>query len=829
MRIPHLFIAAFILTAVLCFSRPCLAQANPVLCWGSNGNGQLGDGTNTNGLSPAAALGISGIKAISAGRQHTLALTSSGQVHAWGYNHDGQLGLGDTTDRTIPTLIPSLRLIGSPIIAIAAGGSHSLALAADGTIYAWGWNGHGQLGLGDYMTRYVPTAASLTGNKAIAAGDAHSLSLSLDGRMYSTGFNYVGQLGLGNNNDYNRWTVVTGMPPVKAIACGMHHSVALTHTGQVWCAGWNESGQLGTGTTTDSSVFAFSSAANVRAIAAGPHAEHTLAIRQDGTVAGWGLNRNGQLGDGSVTNQLLPVEMPGVHNAKAAAAGAAHSVLLLADGTAMAVGSNSSGQLGNGTSTSRLNVAPIPGSGQWSAISAGFDHTVALKCMDGAKAWGFGAYGQLGNGGTAIKNVPTAVTGFATGTLAVAQGGVHTLFLKADGTVWATGDNTYGQLGIGSATSQTRPVKVPSLSNVIAVAAGTVHSMALTADGWVWAWGDNSIGQLGLGDSLMRTAPVRVGWGAFAITCGEYDSAALVADGWVWTWGWGYFGQLGLGDTNYRLLPDRVAGSQGAIGIFAGSDHCMAIWGHGVVSRWGRNGSGQLALGDTADRPSPADNSPNYSRAVAAAGGGYHTLILNASGQVQSAGYNVYGQLGIGNQIDQTSWKPQQTQIVGIAAYVLHSAEFDAWGNLYTFGYNGYGQLGDGSYTHRNLPQFIQNHLFTTGLGQGPSANHTVALSNPPISIQQLSFSKTSVKGGDPTYGTCTATVYLTAKAGRGGLVVALSSNCAEAPVPETVTVPAGSKTATFSIVTASVSTVTKATITATLVYTKSKVLTINP
>lgn len=352
------------------------ASARP-MAWGNNGNGQLGTNSTTQSNLPAnvTTTGVLTGKtmiSLSAGRNHSLALCSDGTVAAWGLNADGQIGANGGSQSTVPVLVSNLGVLATKrVIALAAGEAHSLALCSDGSVAAWGSNANGQLGRSGGSTANpvaVSTSSVLSGKRvvAIAAGQRHSVALLSTGEVTTWGYNFYGQLGDGGNGSktvpvlVNMTGVLTGKS-VAVIAAGSDHCLAICSDGTLASWGDNRDGQLGNGTTTESNVpvlvtttGTFLATRTVTTIAAG--ADHSLALCSDGRIASWGRNSFGQLGRTS-GSPLLPggVSISGALSGKtvtSVAGGSSHSLALCSDGTLTAWGSNSFGEMGTGNTTS---------------------------------------------------------------------------------------------------------------------------------------------------------------------------------------------------------------------------------------------------------------------------------------------------------------------------------------------------------------------------------------------------------------------------------------------------------------------------------------------
>jgi len=692
-----------------------LTETGGVKCWGANGSGGLGDGSTADRRTPVNTVGLSsGIKALATGLGHTCALSAAGDVKCWGANNSGQLGDGSTTQRLTPVDVVGLS---GGIKAIAAGESHTCALTAAGGVMCWGYNFYGQLGDGSTTRRLtaVDVFGLSGGIKAIAAGGTHTCALTEAGGVKCWGANFSGQLGDGSTSQRLTPVDVTGLASgVQAIAAGGGHGCAVTGTGGVKCWGANVSGQLGDGSTTDrlTPVDAAGLSGGMKAIAAG--GSHSCALTEAGGATCWGDNYYGQLGDRSTANRLVPVAVDGLSGGvRAIAAGGGHSCAATETGGALCWGFNDGGQLGDGSTTQRLTPVDVFGlSSGMKAIAAGkSDHTCALTEGGGVRCWGMNLYGQLGDGSTTNRSTPVDVTGLPSGIKAIAAGDSHSCALTEAGGVKCWGNNFSGQLGDGSTTDRFTPVEVVGLSGAVkAVATGRSHTCALTEAGGVVCWGANFGGQLGDGSTTNRVAPVGVvglSGGIKAVATGRGHTCALTDAGGAKCWGDNFSGQLGDGSTTQQLTPVNVAGLSGGIkAIAAGILHTCALTEAGAVKCWGDNYYGQLGDGSTTTRLTPVDVAGLSGGISLTSAGNLHTCALTVAGGVACWGDNFFGQLGDGS----TTNRLTPVGVVGLSGGVkalsggYHTCALTEAGGAKCWGDNLFGQLGDGTAGYRTYP-----------------------------------------------------------------------------------------------------------------------------
>ncbi|HEX2951098.1 MAG TPA: prepilin-type N-terminal cleavage/methylation domain-containing protein [Armatimonadota bacterium] len=347
--------------------------------------------------------------------------------------------------------------------------------------------------------------------------------------------------------------------------------------GKLWAWGNNMLGSVGDGTTAFSRPSPVLVAAAPLAIAVSARNYHTLALCNDGSVWGWGYNSYGQLGD-STSTRRTPVQVPYLSGIVAIAAGLYHNLALCVDGTVWAAGRNTVGQLGNGsTAASQKYFAPVSGLSGVIAIAAGDSFSLAVRQDGTIWAWGDNSRGQLGDGTTTTRLNPVQVMNIS-GVKSVAAGSNYAIAVKRDGTVWTWGENNKGQLGDGTTTNSPTPTQVSGISDVVAVTSQNVSTLALKHDGTVWAWGDNAYGQLGNGSTTKSPTPIQTSTlsNVTTIAIAGYASLALTHDGIPMGWGYNLDGRFAGNPANV-LNPIRINSLSHVLGITGGSEHTVVI------------------------------------------------------------------------------------------------------------------------------------------------------------------------------------------------------------------------------------------------------------
>ena len=347
---------------------------------------------------------------------------------------------------------------GVPFVQVAVGGQSTCAVRSDSSLWCWGGNSYGQLLLSGTSNRLAPVETAGASWTQVACGQSHSCGTSNQSALSCWGNNGSGQLGATPASAGGQAALSGG--PWQSVATGEYQTCAIKQDGTLWCWGANTNGTLGTGDTNSSAVPVQVTGQDWSQVST--NYLHSCAVKTDGTLWCWGLNANLEAGTASLF-PWTPVQVGGA-TWKQVTTGLYHTCAVKTDGTLWCWGGNLSGQLGN------ESIAPLPNS----------------QTSD-----------------------PVQVTG--TTWQSVSAGQSHTCAIMLDGTLWCWGSNDSGQLGDNTLDSKSTPVAIVTSGQTWAmVAAGVTHTCALATGGSLWCWGDNSAGQLGIGSSQPREIPTRV-------------------------------------------------------------------------------------------------------------------------------------------------------------------------------------------------------------------------------------------------------------------------------------------------------------------------------
>lgn len=645
-----------------------LRRDGTVRAWGSDNDGQLGNGRTVFSRVAVRSVGLPGniASVFAIDTYASAAVTSDGALWTWG---EGPLGNLDdfSTPRRFPELtdvagvttgglvlkkdgtvwsVSSTQIVQGdqrvlrrsvvqvPNIAGVAAIVDGLALKTDGTVW--------QLASGQFAYAPVPGLSSVT---AVAQGHGFSLALKLDGTVWAWGKNNLGQLGNGTTIDSATPVQVPGLSDITAISAhGIFNSAyAVARDGTLWAWG-PDVNDLGLGAAAATAVTPIRPTrvalpAPAASIAMGPG--YALALTRDGRLWGWGACAVVPCATGTLL-AFSPLEITSPKNVVGLSAGFEAALLRTADGAVYGLGSDLHGQFGDGQPINVPTPAAVADLSRVVSMSAIFTANLAVLDDGTLWTWGFESSGgfltsvprQL----TAISNV-AAVSGPAlllrdgtaglitnvpiglftpapglNGVVAVAAspsagGSLFALALKADGSVWAWGSNRDFGLGVGASVTQSDvPLQVPGLPKIASIAVGPSMAAAIDTTGAVWTWGQNESGQLGDGTTLSRPIPTRIGGlsNASRIALGSSHAVAATTDGHLWSWGSNASGKLGDGTRTNRLSPGPVADApDGFVDVAATPIASLALRSDGTVWSWGGNYNGQLGDGTFAVRSKP--------------------------------------------------------------------------------------------------------------------------------------------------------------------------------------------------------------------------------
>lgn len=419
---------------------------------------------------------------------------------------------------------------------VVSDGSSTYAIKSDGSLWAWGDNSNGRLGVGDAEEHHNPVKVMDNVSKINIDDGLSTFAVKTDGSLWAWGDNRFGQLGIGDNE--NRLSPVKVMDDVSNVNVygGYTYVFAVKADHTLWGWGVNDDGQLCTGDREYqySPVKIMDNVSKIVSSLGYWEGRNTYVLKTDSTLWAWGQNAYGQLGVGDTDERLYPIKVMDNVDTVGNSYWARSTFVLKRDGTLWAWGDNSYGQLGNNGAEENTPMEVMNNVSSFSAQAA----TYAVRTDGSLWAWG-DTYGSI----------PGKIMNGVSHIISNDNGSVFAV--KLDGSLW----NIFGQLGNGDAENS-KPTKI--MDNVSFVAFSAYSTYVVKLDGSLWAWGANDNGQLGSGDVKKRSVPIKVTNNVTAITVSNGVSFATKADGTLWAWGNNCFGQLGTGDNKDRLSPVKV-------------------------------------------------------------------------------------------------------------------------------------------------------------------------------------------------------------------------------------------------------------------------------
>ncbi len=577
-------------------------EQNNLWSFGANGNGELGDGSQTLTNIPKQVL--TNVISIGASWNHTVSITQDGSVNAWGSNENGELGTGNVNNSLVPIVIAKketvnyniqhykqkLTLNGYDLIETETkeGAKNSYAVAEhkeyEGFIFKSATSGRiredGSTILKVYYDRKRENVTFET-NGGFINGEKITdyvvgVETNLPTNVVKIGYNFAGWYENENlegepvtkilsdstnaKTFYAKWIANPDKAVYNKITGGMYHFLALDKEGSLFAWGLNHNGQCGNGNTQNLlRPTQIMIGTTFKEIAAGT--SNSLAIDKDGNLYIWGENGIGQLGNEEIELSTIPVKiMEGTKFTKVAAGGN-HYLAIDELGKLYTWGENSKGQLGNGTSNNVTTPSIIMSDKTFKSISAGFESSVAITTDGKLYVWGANEEGNLGDGSRENKNTPINIQAEVNFESVEHSTGLnYFLAIDENGNIWGVGDNSQGQLGDGTLENKTELTQITTDIVFTKVATGYNHTLALDENGNLYVCGSNLNGQLGdeTGERKTRITKVFANVKFEDIDATWSSNIAIRENNTLYVWGENNYGQLGDGTTNSTYIPEQT-------------------------------------------------------------------------------------------------------------------------------------------------------------------------------------------------------------------------------------------------------------------------------
>lgn len=609
--------------------------------------------------------------AVASGPFNGCALDVNGEAWCWGSGTSGELGNGETNHYNSPVQVSG----GHAFIELAANVTGYCGLTEVGEIYCWGWNGVGGVGVGALNEEAYTTPQPVASSETFATVDGdwyHFCAVTTAGAVNCWGYNWGGALGqdpagpetcpgFGGSACASSPVLAADQETFTDVAAGYYHTCAIDEAGDAWCWGVNDNGQFGNGgTDTNPVVSPVAGPAGMGFKALDANWSHTCGIDEDDALHCWGYNGAGRLGDGTTENRLTPaaVTLDGSTGAWSdVSASNGYTCATTTGDEAYCWGVNSFGKLGTDDWLSYSSPAPVAGGHAMTAISAGFNTACALDSDGQTHCWGGNDFGALGVGEWPTEHLPVPVAGGHSFTTVSAQSD-PSCAVDAAGDAWCWGLGLSGQLGNGANEPEAEPVAVSGGLTFSSVSTAFGHVCGLTTDGDAYCWGSDAGARLGDGDPAQsdRNTPGAVAGGHTftTISVGTNHSCAVDDTGDAYCWGTGFEGALGDGNdgTNESATPVLVTGGHAFADVQSGRLHTCGLTTGGEIYCWGADNYGQLGTDAVAD--GGASSTPvlvdggHDWASLSVAGEGYATCGVTTADEAFCWGVNNRGQLGNG-------------------------------------------------------------------------------------------------------------------------------------------------------------------------------------